>query len=316
MFRKVTKSLLVFISTLACALNMMSPVSGLEAGDIVMQVRPGGQDIELIPGERYTGSIKVANIGRLAFNLTASVSPYQALNENYDPDFVTENNFTKLYNWISFVQTTYHLEPGETVELEFEIDVPDDAPSGGQYAAILVKTEDGKEASATMQVASQLASFLYAHVAGEDHEAGSVTNQTLPSFLLGSPFTSSVTVQNDGNVDFRFEHTLTIHDYFTNREVFNPDSVDENNQALGIANPIVLPGTSRTNTLTWEGAPQLGLFRAISRVTYLGEENVKEQVVFICPIWLAVAVVFFVVLMVLWIILRIRKHQQNRPQVV
>jgi hypothetical protein len=177
-------------------------------------------------------------------------------------------------------------------------------------------TSDSKDADATMQTISQLASIIYAHVEGEEHIGGVVVTQNLPSFLLGSPFSSTVTVKNDGNVDFRFEHTLEIRDFFTNREVFTPDAVDLDDQPLGTANLVVLPTTSRTSTLTWDGAPQLGVFRAVSRVTFLGEDSVKEQIVFICPVWLAGIVVFFVVLMILWIILRIRKHKQNRPQVV
>lgn len=316
MFRKVTQSLLVFIGTMACALNLVSPASALEAGDIVMEARPAAQDFELIPGEHYTGSITISNIGRLPFTFTVKASPYQVIDEDYTPDFVTQNDYTKLYNWLSFNQTEYHLEAGASAEVLFEIEVPSDAPGGGQYAAIIASTSDSKDAGSTMQMISQLASLLYTHVEGDQHVGGVVTKQELPSFLLGSPFTSTVTVKNDGNVDFRFEHTLTIHDFFTNREVFTPDAIDENDQAVGMASLIVLPETSRTNSLTWEGAPQLGVFRAISRVTYLGQESVKEQIVFICPVWLAGAVVFCIVLMVLWIVLRIRKRKQNRPQVV
>ena len=60
-----------------------------------MQARPAGQEIELVPGEVVEGSVTVANIGRLPFNFTTSVKPYQVLNEAYDPDFVTENDYTK-----------------------------------------------------------------------------------------------------------------------------------------------------------------------------------------------------------------------------
>jgi len=316
MFRKVTYLLLVFIGTVTCTLSLISPALALEAGDIVMQARPAGQEIELVPGEVVEGSVTVANIGRLPFNFTTSVKPYQVLNEAYDPDFVTENDYTKLANWITFAQTEYHLEAGEEVEVEFTIEVPEGVPGGGQYAALMFATSDSKDADATMQTISQLASIIYAHVEGEEHIGGVVVTQNLPSFLLGSPFSSTVTVKNDGNVDFRFEHTLEIRDFFTNREVFTPDAVDLDDQPLGTANLVVLPTTSRTSTLTWDGAPQLGVFRAVSRVTFLGEDSVKEQIVFICPVWLAGIVVFFVVLMILWIILRIRKHKQNRPQVV
>lgn len=315
MFRKVTNLLLVFIGALTCTLGLISPVSALEAGDIVMQVRPAGQEIDLVPGEPYTGSVTVANIGRLPFNFIVSARPYQVLNDSYDPDFTTENDYTKLCNWISFTETEYHLEAGESTEVDFTIEVPDDVPGGGQYAAVMVETSDSKDANATMQTISQLASLLYAHVDGEQHVGGVIMTQSLPRFLLGSPFTSTVTVKNDGNVDFRFNHTLTIRDFFTNREVFTPDAVDLDGQPLGTANLIVLPTTSRTSKLTWDGAPQLGVFRAISQVTFLDQDSTKEQIVFICPVWLAGIVVFFIILMILWVVLRIRRRKQNKPLV-
>jgi len=301
---------------MACTLSLISPVSALETGDIVMQARPAGQEIDLAPGETVDGKVTVTNIGRLPFNFTTSVKPYQVLNEAYDPDFVTENDYTKLANWVSFNQTEYHLEAGESTEVKFTIRVPDGVPGGGQYAAIMIETNDSKDANATMQTISQLASIIYAHVEGEEHISGAVVAQSLPRFLLGSPFASTVTVQNDGNTDFRFEHNLTIHDFFTNREVFTPDAVDFNGRPIGTANLVVLPATARTSTLTWDGAPKLGVFRAISRVTFLGQDSTKEQIVFICPVWLAGIVVFFLILMVLWMVLRIRRRRQNRPQVI
>lgn len=313
MFRKVTNLLLVLVGTMTCILGLMSPASALEEGDIVMQARPAGQEIELLPGEPYRGHITVTNIGRLPFDFSVSTRPYQVLNDSYDPDFVTENDYTKLYNWIKLDQTAYHLEPGASTEVEFEIAVPANVPGGGQYAALMVETSDSKDSAATMQTISQLASLLYAHVDGEEHIGGVIMSQNLPSFLLGSPFTSSVTVKNDGNIDFRMEHSLAIYDFFTNREVFTPDAVDADGNALGKANLVVLPATSRTSDLTWDGAPQLGVFRAVSHVTFLDQDSTKEQIVFICPVWLAGLVVFFVILMVLWLVLRIHKRKQNKP---
>lgn len=316
MFRKATNLLFVFLGTIGFMLGLVSPASALEVGDIVMQAMPAEQEIMLAPGLSEFGSIEVSNVGRLPLNFTVSTRPYQVLNSDYDPDFTTENDYTKLSNWVTFRQTEYHLEPGESAMVQFRIDVPEDIPGGGQYAAVIIETRDSKDPNATMRTVSQIASLLYTHVDGEEHIGGVIVSQKLPRFLLGSPFTSSVTVKNDGNVDFRIKHTLTIRDFFTNREVLSPESVNANGQTIGTVEPIVLPATSRTSDLTWEGAPQLGLFRAISHVSFLDQESTEERVVFICPIWLAGIVVFGVVLMILWLILRIRKRKQNRPQVV
>lgn len=315
------KSLLQDLFVFACAMGLIvaqvfdSPnVSALSAGDIVIKVKPAEQEIELAPGQSRSGTITVQNVGRLGFTFSLLSNPYQVVNENYDPDFVTENSYTKLKNWITFPENDIHLEPGEEREVRFDINVPRNIPGGGQYAAIIVQTHDSVDENSTLQVVSRVAALVYAHVSGEEHIGGVLMQHRLPGFVLGSPLSASATVKNDGNVDFRVTQTLTIYDFFTGTPVMTSESVTEDNKTPGYANPVVLPATSRTSKLTWEGAPQLGVFRAIQTIKFLEQEYTYEQLVFICPLWLAGIVVFFIVLMLLWLILRIRKRKRNRPQ--
>lgn len=317
MLKKIFKFLSIFlIYTLALTFQPLSPVSALEIGDIVVQVEPAEQQIDLTPGETFTGTLRVQNIGRLPFNFTLSARPYQILNDNYDPDFTTENDYTKLYNWLSFPQVDFHLEPDETTEVKFNATVPVDAPGGGQYAAIIVETRDSADPKSSVRTVTQVASLIYAHVDGDIRLGGDLTKNSLPSFLLGQPFSISATVKNTGNLDFRYSHSITITDFFTGNEVFTPDSVNDEGIRVGWANPIVLPDTSRTNTLTWEGAPQLGVFRVKQTVDLLGDSFIDEGIVFLCPIWLVVGIIFLLLLMIVWLILRVRKRKHSRPQVM
>ncbi len=315
MLKKILKfiSIFSFVVTLSSAGHAVLPASALEAGDIVVQIKPAEQTFDLVPGQSYLGSIMVENTGRLPFNFTVSAKPYQVKNEDYDPDFSTVTDYTKLQNWITFNQNEYHIEPGQSLEVIFEINVPEDVPGGGQYAAIIIETRDSVDPEAHVRIISQLAAILYGHVQGEEHVGGVIVAHSLPRFLLGSPFSVSVTVKDDGNTDFRVTHTLTVRDFFTNREVFSPEAVIEDGSRPGYASVFVLPGTSRRNILTWSGAPQLGVFKAVQTVSYLDKTETYEQLVIICPIWLAGLVVFFVVLMIIWIVMRIRKRRHNRP---
>lgn len=322
MLKTFLKSLFVF----ACATilvvaqvflpsdNLKSEVYALKSGDIVMQLKPAEQELNLTPGTTTIGAIKVQNVGRLGFNVKLSVRPYQAANESYDPDFYTENSYTLLKNWITFRESEFYLEAGEEKEVEYIVNVPQNIPGGGQYAAIIVETRDGMDPDATFRVVSQLACLIFAHVTGEEHIGGVLMAHSLPSFILGNSFSSSATIKNDGNVDFRATQTLTIYDFFRGTEVFSPEYVAEDGKTPGYTQPVILPETSRASRLTWAGAPQLGVFRAVQTISFLDESYTFEQVVFICPIWLAGIVVFMVVLMIFWLILRIRHRKRNRPQ--
>jgi len=315
MLKKILKFISIFslVAAISSASYAVLPASALEAGDVVVRIKPAEQSFDLLPGESYIGTINVENTGRLGFNFTVFARPYQAKNEDYDPDFTTVTDYTKLQNWITFDRTEYYIEPGQSVEVAFNIDVPENVPGGGQYAAIMVEVRDGMDPNASVRVISQLASLLYGHVQGEEHVGGVTVAHSLPGFLLGSPFSASMTVKDDGNTDFRVTHTLTVRDFFTNREVFSPEAVLDDGTRPGYASVFVLPGTSRRNVLTWEGAPQLGIFKAVQTISYLDHEESHERLVIICPIWLAGIVIFFIVLMILWIVLRIRKRKQNRP---
>lgn len=315
MLKKTITLLSFLLLAMTFSLGQISPASALEAGDIVIQVKPADQEVDLAPGQVVKSKITIQNIGRLPFTFTVSTRPYQVLNENYDPDFSTENSYTNLHNWISFPESTFYLEPGAEQDVPFVITVPDDVPGGGQYAAIIAETRDSMSENAGVRIISQLASLIYAHVSGEEHIGGVLMGHSLPSFLLGSPFTATATVKNDGNVDFRVTHTLNIRDFFTNREVLTETSVDENGKYLAHTNPIVLPETQRSNAITWDGAPQLGVFKVAQTISFLDQTYTYDQVVIFCPIWLAGAVAFFIFLIILWVILRLRSRKRRRPQV-
>lgn len=315
MFKKILISLLgLGLAVFPVTASLSLPAQALEPGDIVVRINPAEQVIDLAPDQHFSGIIKVKNVGRLPFTFHLKTSPYQVLNENYDPDFATENAYTKLHNWISFDQTEYQLNPEQELEVPFHVDVPRDIPGGGQYAAIMVETHDVSDPDASVKLSAQLAALIFAHVSGEEHIGGVLMAHSLPGFRLGSPLSASATVKNDGNVDFRMTHTLEIRDFFTNKVVFDPGYITEDNKTPGRANPIILPETSRTSTLTWDGAPQLGVFRAVQKISFLDQSYTYEQIVFLCPVWLAGIFAFFVLLMVLWIILRIRNRRRHRPQ--
>ncbi len=306
---------LLWLCLLCGVINLIPaapPACALAPGDITIQINPTDQEFDLVPGTSASGRVKVKNIGRLEFNFHVFARPYQALNENYDPDFNTSNSYTKLQNWIEFPVTEFHLGPGEETFVDFVINVPLDVPAGGQYAAVIMETRDSMDGSSNFQAINQVASLIYGRVAGETHESGQLISHTIPKFLLGSPFAISARVENTGNIDFKFTQSITIWDFFTGREIMNPDAIDVDGRNIGRSSSIVLPGSTRYNALTWEGAPQLGVFRVHQTISLLGENHDFESLVFVCPIWLGLAVLFLIVLMIIWLILRAATRKKHR----
>ncbi len=306
------KRFLLFLSLLSVTIIFAPPVAAFETGDVVMSISPSEQDLVLRPGQTFSGSIEVKNNGRLPFDFVASAMPFSVTDSNYNLDFTTESSNTLIHKWITFSAPSYHVEPGQSVPVKFEIKVPLDVSGGGQYAAIIVRTDDSIDSDALVQISSQLASLLYARIEGGTlREDGRLSNHTLPGFILGSKFAVSATIENIGNVSFRARQTMTIRDFFTGKEVVTPSSVASNEQPLGTNSFVIFPGTSRTSILNWDGAPQLGIFRVQQTISFLKEEYLYDQIVIVCPIWLIGAIIILIVLLMLWLILRSRKLKNH-----
>lgn len=292
------------------------PALAFSPEDFSISLYPTSQTVELIPGEQRKGSVNIVNTGKTAFTFTVSAKPYQVIGAGYDADFLTVNTYTSLATWITFDQDSYYAEPGATVEVKFRIDVPADAVGGGQYAAIMAYTEDGADPDASIQVASQVAAILYGRVSGpEMHPEGEIVDQQIPGFLLEGPLEISETAYNTGNVDFTVYHAVTITDFFTGEVIMTPETTDSNNQPLGSANSVVLPGTSRSNTIVWENTPKIGIVRIHQKILILDEEINTEQLVIFCPLWLILSVAGLLALLTLWIILAVRHRRRKQPQV-
>lgn len=289
-----------------------APVQALESGDVVMSINPSNQDLELTPGTTYHGSIKVSNVGRLPFKVKASVRPFYVKDNEYEPDFASESAYTKIYNWITLEKTEFSIEPNSSYELKFDVEVPKDVAAGGQYAAIMLLSDSGEEAAAGVNVAAQLAAVLYGHVNGGSlRTEGELVDHSLPKFFSSSDFSVSQTIKNTGNVDFRVEQTMTVTEFFSNREVVNRDSVSGDGQLIGSNIAVVLPGTSRTGILTWTDAPKLGLFNVTQTIRFLDQDYTFSKLVFLCPLWLIIIVSALIVVLVIWLVMKIVKKRHH-----
>ncbi len=309
MFKKLCAILTIILG----AGFFAGPVAALEPGDIVMSLNPSELELELEAGQTYEASVGVTNAGRLPFDVITSVSPYYASGDNYEPDFETETSYTKLCNWITLEKDTYHLEPGETARVNFTVKVPEDVVGGGQYAAIMLLGDSGIEEEGAVKVQGQLAALIYGRVDGTEKVAsGELVDHSLPAFMFNDQISTSQTVKNTGNVDFRVKQTMTITDYFSNRPVVTADTVNSEGQMVGFNASTVLPGTTRTGILTWTDAPKLGLFEVKQEISFLDQEYVFTQVVFLCPLWLLLIVLVIIIALIVRIIYKIKSARNKR----
>ena len=276
-----------------------------EKGLIQIQVSPTKQKISLTPGSKYTGSFKVMNVGKAGFNYTTDATPYSVVNDSYDADYASATAYNQISEWIKFDSKTKtgYLQPNEVREVTYTVNVPEDVPAGGQYAVIMAQTDAGNTENATVAVVHRVGMILYAAVPGETRASGEIIKNTVNSFYFDPPITVSSLVKNTGNIEQTATYTTNIWPLFQKETVFsnadNPLTLD------------IIPETSRFNSITWEGAPSLGIFYVEQTIDFAGETSKVGKLVLICPLWLLFIIFALLFFIIFWLVSRSRDRKRE-----
>lgn len=297
---------LIALLTIAWALVFSCNANATEAENPAIQITPAQQKIQLSPGETYTGSFSVQNVGDKTFDYNIVVVPYQVIDESYSPNFSTSNNYTKITEWITLETDQKTIAPGKYDIINYTINVPKNAPVGGQYASVMAYTSGNDTGDGSFQIVSRVGTLLYAQVLGNVVTSGSVNANTVNQFSFSPPIFAHVYLKNTGNVDVDAKISLTVSSLFSNKILY--DNTDKP------ASVTVLPETTRFATSTWEETPFIGIFRVMQAVEFAGNISTVERFVIVCPFWLAIMIIIILVLSILLLIVKIsdrRKIKQN-----
>ena len=274
-----------------------------------IQISPAKQKISLAPGSSYVGSMKVMNVGYLPFSYEVYATPYSVSGDQYSPNYTDEATYSHMSEWITFDQSTVKgtLQPDTSIDVAFTVNVPKDAPAGGQYAAIMAQTDNANGDEATIRTIHRVGMILYAAVPGTTNNCVEITKNTVNSFYFNPPITVSSLVKNCGNVEQTATYTVKMYPLFSNEAVF---SNEDNPQQLDI-----YPDTSRFNSITWEGAPQIGIFKVTQTIDF-GNENIENhevtKYVLICPLWLLFVIIALIFFIIFWLVSRARDRKKEK----
>ncbi len=276
----------------------------------IFTVTPMNQNLELEAGKTYTGSIIVANPANAAadFHYKVSISPYSVVGENYTVNLISTSGRSEITNWIKIENPTGVLKPNETVEVKYTITVPETAPAGGQYAALTVGSNKSISASNGLAINNvfEMASIIYAEVAGDTVHAGKVSEISAPGFITGMPITATATVTNDGNVHEIARIVIDVTTPFSATPVYSTASED------GIASEVIMPETTRLITKNIDGLSPVGIYHVKETINYLGENTVFTQTVVSCPIWFMALVLVTIIAIIVAIIRMVKTRRARR----
>ncbi len=273
-------------------------------------VLPMSQRFYLEAGKTYQGFINVVNPADATedFLYKIEVLPYGVEGEDYRADLSTVSGHTEIAKWIEILEPEGAIEPNETKRIDFTINVPENAPPGGQYAAIAVSSNQKEQAENGVAVKNvfELASLVYANVAGEIKVGGEIINNEVPGFVMTPPIVLGATLSNEGNTHQDATFVITASNFFTG-EVILPDEKNE-----GHYSELIMPDTTRHVTREVSNLPLIGVIKINQTVYYNGDVSTVEKNVMICPIWFMALVLLTLAAIIASIVGIIKKHKRKK----
>jgi len=275
-------------------------------------IQPMSNSFSLKPGQTETGHITIINPADSTsdFHYKVSVSPYGVVDTNYDADLVTETTRTQIAKWITIKEPTGTVAPGKSKEVEFTITVPENVPGGGQYAAITVSSNQEKNSSDSLQLeyVYEIASIVYADIAGKTVHGGEITENSFPTFVTKPPVTLHASFTNTGNIHEYAYIDLTVTNYFSGDEIF---TTKDNNVNLS---EVIMPETTRVLERNISNLPSLGVITVSHTIRYNGQTSEVTQNVIICPLWFILLVAATICAIIFATVTRLRKHSSSRKR--
>lgn len=289
-----------------------------DAPPILIQVSPVSAQVILEEGKTKEYTITVRNSGSSDFSYHLYTTPYSVADENYNVDFSTETNRTQVSRWIKFYQgdklvdkPTFNIKSGETQNIKYVVQTPENVPDGGQYAVIFAETDavkdDGSSSTGSgIRTASRVGMIVYGRTNGNTTEEGVVTDFNIPGFLVSGNISATSKVKNSGNTDFEAEYTLKVKsilgaELYSKKTTYN-----------------ILPDVDveRRVNLEWPDTPFMGIFKVYYKVAAPGEQGVREEekIVIKFPIVMIILTILVLTGLTIGIIITVRKRKERKAR--
>lgn len=293
--------LLVTTSLILSALILITPNSssaqGNEEGENIT-LSPTTSRPELTAGEQYSSKLTVINNGTTDYTFVTYSRPFFVNPDTYEADFEKVTDYTEAYEWVKFDKGSYNLKSGESVSVDYTISVPKDARSGGHYVVLFAETQPSGEENVARK--KRVGSLVYAKVAGEYNTSGKFEGISSDTWFNGGPVTTEIRMVNEGNVDYDASTQVTYTSLFGK-------VVHEDKQTR-----VVMPGTMRKITTTWENPPLFGIYKQSGNVSYLGKtDELPSKYVVVLPYWLLITIVAVIIALVVLKMIK-KRNKKNK----
>ncbi len=277
------------------------PLAGTMVG---FMMSPMNDRISLKPGESHTGSFYLMNpeTNTITVGYSIEVRSFYR-DENGDAIFEDIAGRNMIKEWITIDSPmTGALDPGVSVQIFYTINVPFDAPGGGQYAAITA-TSMAIDSGAPIKETVAMNYTIFTEVEGDTIRSGEISDLSLPTFLPDGNIIASSNVKNTGNVHGNATYTMKVYSLFSNTPIYSNENDPDKR--------LVLPDRTITNETAWKDTPAIGIFNVSYKVEFEGGETKEiQKLVIKCPIWLLLIILLVLACVITFISNKIKSYKK------
>ena len=273
-----------------------------------LSVSPTIFDMSANPTQEWTSTVRVINPNPYELKVFANVVNFRPQGEDGQGRFVPiveeESKGKSMAEWVDVTREEIIIPAEQTKELPFTITVPEDAPPGGHFAAMLIGTKPPEERSSSQMVTSQIVtSLLFLRVTGDVNEDGDIRSFRTADRVIEKPEAIfELRFENKGNVHILPQGEIQIKNMWGQERGIIPIN---RNTLFGN----VLPDSVRQYRFSWTGEwsiADMGRYTAIASLAY-GEDVRKfsssETTFWVLP-WkaflLTIAIFFAFMYIITW----------------
>ncbi len=240
-------------------------------------LRPATIEETLEPGETRQFTVQVSNLSGADQTYYLNRRDITGVGAGGVPIFAEENSERtgfELSEWIKLDIDKLDIPADGSANINFTLNVPENASPGSHFAGIFVSVEPPRLRSTGASVAYEIANIISIRVAGDAVESAQIRQFSTSKYIYGSTnIDFLIRIENEGNVLVRPMGPLEVNNMFGKRAAMLTF-----NEALAG----VFPKTTREFTITWEGeGTGFGRYEAVLSPVYgdLGRKNTISSTV-------------------------------------
>jgi hypothetical protein len=276
-----------------------------------LTVTPPLFQLSVEPGGVWQSYVKVVNSNPYDLTIFTEVVNFAPQGETGQGRFIPllqgEDKDATLAEWITIGSGPYVIKREQSYDVPFLVEVPNDAPPGGHFAAILVTTQPSTQDSGSLAVVTSqsVTSLFFVRIEGDVIENADIREfRVLERFAEKPEAEFSLRFENKGNVHLQPRGDIIITNMWGRERGIIPI-----NHKSHYGN--VLPQSVRDFRFTWKGEQsitEIGRYKAIATLGYGANET--QSVSSISYFWvipvkatlITIAVIALLISLIVWMI--------------